>query len=172
MANVIKSFPDKYINKLATILIMDDEINKMLYYNDVCDEDIYKKPKVKNPIGTLLDKKVFCNRKVAEVFLESDCSIFINLKKDAPYKNDGKESRFFDTMILEIGIICHNKCRRTLNGARESVIFDRVQKIIRTNEQLECVGEPRIKETDQSYNIPMEYPAYIVSVKLNYFNNW
>ena len=54
--SVIKSFPDKYASKVATILMLDEEINKMLYYNDKNDVDIYTLPKVKNPVGTLKDK--------------------------------------------------------------------------------------------------------------------
>ena len=50
--SVIKSFPDRYASKVATILMLDEEINKMLYYNDKNDVDIYTLPRVKNPVGT------------------------------------------------------------------------------------------------------------------------
>ena len=63
MSNV-RSFQDRYIAKVATALMLDDEINKMLYYNDVCDKDIYTLPKIKNPVKELQNVKVFCNRRV------------------------------------------------------------------------------------------------------------
>ena len=167
--SVIKSFPDRYASKVATILMLDEEINKMLYYNDKNDVDIYTLPRVKNPVGTLKDKKVFLNRRVAETFKESDVSMFINIKNDAPHSKYGKTFRFIETLTLEIGVICHNACRNTLNGARESVIFDRVQRILKTNESLQCIGEPLLSPTTQSYNIPYEYSAYIVTMKVDYF---
>ena len=43
--SVIKSFPDRYASKVATILMLDEEINKMLYYNDKNDVDIYTLPR-------------------------------------------------------------------------------------------------------------------------------
>ena len=106
--SVIKSFPDRYASKVATILMLDEEINKMLYYNDKNDVDIYTLPRVKNPITQLKDKKVFLNRRVAETFKESDVSMFINVKNDEPYSRYGKKSLFFDTLTLEVGVICHN----------------------------------------------------------------
>ena len=34
--STVKSFPDKYITKVSTILMTDEVINKMLYYNNEC----------------------------------------------------------------------------------------------------------------------------------------
>ena len=122
--SVIKSFPDRYASKVATILMLDEEINKMLYYND---------------------------------------------KNDEPYSRYGKKSLFFDTLTLEVGVICHNACRNTLNGARELIIAERLQEIFRLDERLVEVGKPKIYPTTQSYNIPYEYNSYILTVKVNYF---
>ena len=111
--STVKSFPDKYITKVSTILMTDEVINKMLYYNNECNVDIYSLPEVKNPIKELREKKVFCNRRVEKVFLQGDISIFINLRKDNPATINGKTSRFIETLGLEIGVICHESCRRT-----------------------------------------------------------
>ena len=35
--STVKSFPDKYITKVSTILMTDEVINKMLYYNNECN---------------------------------------------------------------------------------------------------------------------------------------
>ena len=158
--SVIKSFPDRYISKLAAIIMNDQEIAKFLYYNNVMDKDISK----------LLDKKVFMNRRVESLFLKSDISIFINLYSDEPKNMNGKKSRFYDTLKVEIGVICHNDCRKTLNGARESVVFNRLEEIVRTNEELDGVKKPKIGGAVQSYNIPYDYNAYIFSITVDYFS--
>ena len=77
--STVKSFPDKYITKVSTILMTDEVINKMLYYNNECNVDIYSLPEVKNPIKELREKKVFCNRRVYKVYLQGDITIFINI---------------------------------------------------------------------------------------------
>lgn len=171
MSNV-RSFQDRYIAKVATSLMLDDEINKMLYYNDVCDKDIYTLPKIKNPVKELQDVKVFCNRRVEKVFLESDISLFINLKKDSPYTKNGKKSVFFETLTLEIGVICHNACRKTLNGARESIVFDRIQYILKNTDYLRAISSPKIIDTSQIYNIPLTFDGYILTCEVRYFSSW
>lgn len=169
MSNV-RSFQDRYIAKVATSLMLDDEINKMLYYNDVCDKDIYTLPKIKNPVKELQDVKVFCNRRVEKVFLESDISLFVNLKKDSPYTKNGKRSVFVESLNVEIGVICHNACRKTLNGARESIVFDRIQYVLKNTEYLEEIGKPVITSTDQIYNIPLTFDGYVLSFTIDYFS--
>lgn len=168
--SVIKSFPDRYISKLAAIIMNDQEIAKFLYYNNVMDKDIYSLPDVKSPVSKLLDKKVFMNRRVESLFLKSDISIFINLYSDEPKNMNGRKSRFYDTLKVEIGVICHNDCRKTLNGARESVVFNRLEEIVRTNEELDGVKKPKIGGAVQSYNIPYDYNAYIFSITVDYFS--
>ena len=168
--STIKSFPDKYVTKVATILMTDDEISKMLYYNTKCDVDIYTLPKVNNPIKELREKKVFCNRRVDKVFLQGDISIFINVNEDAPASINGKKSTYIETLSLEIGVMCHEDCRRTLNGARENIVFDRIQYLLKTSEVLEAIGKPHIQTTSQTYSIPYEYNSYILSLDINYFS--
>ena len=168
--SVIRSYPDRYISKVATILMNDEIISKFLYYNDVDDKDIYALPKVKNPVGKLKDVKVFCNRRVEAMFVKSDISLFINLKNDNPYSKNGRKSLFFETMELEVGVICHNDCRKTLNGIRESIIFDRVQYIMKNTEELEAVGKPHLSATTMSYNIPYDYSCYVLTATINYFS--
>ena len=41
------TFPDRYINKVGTLLMLDDTINKMLYYTNTTKNDILSLPKVK-----------------------------------------------------------------------------------------------------------------------------
>lgn len=168
--SVIKSFPDRYINRIATTLMLDNEINKMLYYNDVCDKDIYKLPIVKNPITELKDVKVFCNRRVEKLYMTSDITMFVNLRKDSPYSKNAKKSTFVESLNLEIGVICHDGCRKTLNGARESIVFDRIQQILKEDENLEAIGKPIVTSTDQIYNIPLDYNGYVVAVQIDYFS--
>lgn len=173
--SVVKTFPNRYIQKLATILMLDEEINKMLYYNEVIDKDIYSLPDVVNPVKELKDNKVFINRRVTDIFQSNqrpDAYIFVNLYSDAPCTISKGKSRFIDTLRLDVGVICNDECRNTLNGAREAIIFDRITDILKSDERLEGIGKPKISQTKQTYSIPYGWNAYIVTVEINYFANW
>ena len=172
--SIIRTFPDRYINKLATILLLDEEINKMLYYNEVLDKDIYSLPKVDNPIVELKDSKLFINRRVQDLFgkkCESEAYIFINLYSDAPCLIPKGRSRFIDTLRLDVGVVCADGCCNTLNGYRTSIIFDRIVDILSNDERLMGVGKPLIYSTKQNYAIPYGYNAYIITVEIDYFGD-
>ena len=169
--SVMKNFTDRYISKLTTCLLTDDIINKFLWYNTVKDEDIYDLPKIDNPVSELKDKKVFVNRRVESLFLDSDISVFINLFQDQPAYISSKRSNKINTLTLEVGVICHKDCRKTLNGARELIVANRIQYLLRNTEYLEAIGAPELSATKQSYNIPYDYNAYIVSVTIDYFES-
>ena len=170
---IIKTFPDRYINKLATTIMLDEQINKMLYYADVLNKDIYSLEEVDNPIAKLKNKNVFINRRVTDLFTkvnEADIYVFINLHSDAPCNINGRSSTFIDTMSLDIGVICSDSCRNTLNGTRENIVFDRIVELLKTDINLQGIGVPKISNTNQAYAIPLGYNMYIITVTINYFN--
>lgn len=172
MSKII-TFPDRYINKVATLIMLDETIGKMIYYSDKIDEDILSLPKVSEPIKKFNNKKIFIDRRVNQLFeaiFKSECYIFLNMYKDQPaILSNGKSSNFISSFRLDIGVVCHNSCANTLNGARDVIIYKRINEILK-DERLEAIGKPIIGSTLQNYSIPVEYNAYITSITVNYFN--
>ena len=59
---MIEQFPNKYLIKLSNEIMLDDKINKLIYYNNEKERDIYKLEDLENPIKKLKEKKVFINK--------------------------------------------------------------------------------------------------------------
>lgn len=172
---VIATFPDKYISMLATTLMLDSEISKLLYYKNVFDKDIFSLDEVENPIAEFKDKNVFLNRRVADVFgkvTNPELFIFINLYQDEPCSIGSGKSKFIDTLRLDLGVICNDSLRSILNGTREVIVADRMIRLLKETECLQGIGEPKISRTRQVYQIPYGYNAYIITVEVDYFNSW
>lgn len=47
---MIEQFPNKYLIKLSNEIMLDDKINKLIYYNNEKERDIYKLEDLENPI--------------------------------------------------------------------------------------------------------------------------
>lgn len=167
----IREFPNRYILKVSNALMLDEQFNKMMYYNSVDDKNIYTLPKVKNPIEELKDKKVFLNRRIDKILDTADISVFINVYRDVPHINYYRVSPKIRQLKLEIGVICHNDCRSTLNGMREIIVFKRIQDIILNDDSLKGIGRPTIESTYPMYNMPYEYVGYALVITLEYFAN-
>lgn len=169
MNNIIRDFPSRLIIKIANLIMLDSEINKMLYYNKVNDKDIYSLDDVVNPIGVLKDNKVFMDRRIDKVWKESDISVFVNLSKDAPYSRNYTKSNKIRTVEVEIGVICHNNCRKTINGFRDSAVFNRIKMVLCEDESVQGLKGIRWGETTQMYNMPQDYMGYSTKILVDYF---
>ena len=71
-----------YANKVTadiySKLMSDEDIAKLLYYNNVLDTDIKELPTVKNPVKEL-KKKVFMNRRIEQLQRESDIMVSVSV---------------------------------------------------------------------------------------------
>lgn len=167
----IRDFPNRYILKVSNALMLNEEFNKMIYYNSVDNQNIYKLPKLDDPITTLKDKKVFLNRRIDKILTDADISVFINVYRDIPYTHFYKTSPIIRELKLEIGVICHNDCRNTLNGLREIIVFKKIQDILLNDPSLRGIGRPVIESTYPMYNMPYEYVGYALVISLEYFKD-
>lgn len=166
---MIEQFPNKYLIKLSNEIMLDDKINKLIYYNSEKERDIYKLEDLENPIKKLKEKKVFINKKVPEVMKESDVSLFVNIYRDFPYTGVYRPSNKIQQFKFEVGVLCHKDCRFTLNGLRDILIYKGIEQMLRENKNLKAIGFPTLEQTYPMYNIPSDYIGYMSVYRLEYF---
>lgn len=172
MGSIIKNFSSNYMTKLATIFMLDKQVNKFLYYNNILDEDILSQPDVKNPISALNENKVFIDRKIDKIIKEGDITLFINVKSDAPYSDGARVSSLYNVLTIEIGVICHKSCRKTINGIRELVVTDRIRQILTKTPELQGIGDLTIKSCSPMYSIPYyDYNGYSTQFEIIYWKD-
>lgn len=172
MGSIIKNFSSNYMTKLATIFMLDKQVNKFLYYNNILDEDILSQPDVKNPISALNENKVFVDRKIDKIIKEGDITLFINVKSDAPYSDGARISSLYNVLTIEIGVICHKSCRKTINGIRELVVTDRIKQILTKTPELQGIGDLTIKSCSPMYSIPYyDYNGYSTQFEIIYWKD-
>lgn len=172
MGSIIKNFSSNYMTKLATIFMLDKQVNKFLYYNNILDEDILSQPDVKNPISALNENKVFVDRKIDKIIKEGDITLFINVKSDAPYSDGARISSLYNVLTIEVGVICHKSCRKTINGIRELVVTDRIRQILTKTPELQGIGDLTIKSCSPMYSIPYyDYNGYSTQFEIIYWKD-
>ena len=172
MGSIIKNFSSNYMTKLATIFMLDKQVNKFLYFNNILDEDILSQPDVKNPISALNENKVFVDRKIDKIIKEGDVTLFINVKSDAPYSDGARVSSLYNVLTIEVGVICHKSCRKTINGIRELVVTDRIRQILTKTPELQGIGDLTIKSCSPMYSIPYyDYNGYSTQFEIIYWKD-
>lgn len=171
--DILYGFPNKLIHDVGAKIMLDDIINRFLVYKDNEEDSVFDLPKIDNPIGLLKDKKVFYGRRVTTVLKEADISIYITLYDYRPYSKKYDKSRLITTTKIEIGVICHNNCRNSLNGLRDIAVASRIVDIFKEEQSLGTIGRIELENTKALYNMPTDYHGFqiILSAESEVSNN-
>lgn len=167
--SILYGFPNQAISEISSLLLNDKIFNKFLWYSSVDDEDILSLPDIEKPIEKLLNHKVFQSRKIDKILHDADISVYIVLRSYKPASHNYTNSFYVSDTTLEIGIVCHNKYRDTLNGSRDVAVACRVAELICENKELSGIGHFELVGFEPNYNIPPEYTAYRLLVSVNNF---
>ena len=171
--DVLYGFPNKLIHDIGTKIMLDDVVNKFMVYKDNKEENIFELPEIDNPIELLKNKKVFYGRRVSTVLKDADISIYITLYDYRPYVKRYDKSRLITTTKIEIGVICHENCRNSINGLREVAVGCRIIDIFRDEQSLGSIGRINLESCKALYNMPVEYHGYqiILSAESEVYKN-
>lgn len=173
MGKPYMDYQNKILQSVLMELISDDMLSKLLYYTDVNDEDIYSLKSIDNPILTLYknpnvdNNKVFKNKKVLKVIEKIDACMFVNLVSCLPQQSAYSMSSTINTITIQIGILCHEKCLDTINGSRDIAMMDRIISILNTNELIKSIGTPMITSISSLLDIPYDFNGYGLLVTLD-----
>lgn len=167
-----------YIDRLNQILqgvllelVTDDYISKLLYYKDESENDIYTMPTVENPIKQLYRIKVFKNKKVTNIILESDVYLFVTLYNYKPYYNFYKTSSSIDTIQIQVGVLCHNECLDIANGSRDLALLSRVVEVLNKSKTINSIGKVALGNCLPLVDLPKEFNGYSVIVSCEAHKN-
>ena len=106
------------------------------------------------------------------IIKEGDITLFINVKSDAPYSDGARVSSLYNVLTIEIGVICHKSCRKTINGIRELVVTDRIRQILTKTPELQGIGDLTIKSCSPMYSIPYyDYNGYSTQFEIIYWKD-
>lgn len=171
MQNAVRDFPNKAIISIATDIMCDKYCSKLLYYTKDNDKDIYNDEEclpLENPIKELKNVKVFMNRKVDRIFIKDDIGLFVTLYRLQPYRLGGvKKAKYIGQAQIEIGVVCGDGCRDTVNGQRDVAIISRIvsmfcntEKQLDVNVNYKGIGEYSLYSVSPLYDMPSGFTGY------------
>lgn len=161
-----------YSNKVTVDIyskIMSNEnIVKLLYYNNVLDTDIDELPKVKNPVRELKNK-VFMNRRIEQLQRESDIMMSVSIYSKENWKEMGHTHDKTLKNIIEIGVCGHQACDNTINGSRVLAILELVIGLL-AGFSVESIGQVNFLNMYKTKDLPIEYNGYLMYFRTDNIN--
>jgi hypothetical protein cdifQCD_20456 len=161
-----------YANKVTadiySKLMSDEDIVKLLYYNNVLDTDIKELPIVKNPVKEL-KKKVFMNRRIEQLQRESDIMVSVSVYSKENWKEMGHSHDKTLKNIIEVGVCGHQACDNTVNGSRVLAVIELVIGLL-TGLGVESIGQVNFLNMYKTKDLPIEYNGYLMYFRTDNIN--
>ena len=164
---------NKVLLALINNIIQDDDVFKLMYYVDgkYKDTDLYSLPIPLNQEGyeidkykTLYNQKVFCNKRVDTISLKADIAVFINLYSVSPTRINYKDTKYMKKFDFQIGIVCANSVRETLNGFREVALMYRIMELLEEKTFIGGIGKLQLTNVFPIFDVPNDYIAYSMRI--------
>lgn len=162
------------VSELAMKLMTHKEFSKFVYYKNVGKdgESILDMPDLDNPIETLRgngnpqDCQVWLHRRPDKILHEQDINIFIYFDDQ---KNINFSSKRVKTVFLKIGVLIHDRCKETPNGARDICIVSAIENALDGKKFVKGLGTCKVDRVNPLYGLPVEYSGHDVYVEIDGF---
>ena len=164
---------NKVLMALINAIIQDDDVFKLMYYvgEEYRNKDLYSLPIPTNDEGyainkyeALYNKKIFCNKRVDTISTKADIAIFVNLYSLSPAIVNYKDTKYSKKFDFQIGIVCANDVRETLNGFREVALMYRIMELLERSTYIGGVGELQLTNIFPIFDVPNDYLAYSMRI--------
>lgn len=162
------------VSELAMKLMLHNDFNKFVYYKEV-DKDgdsILDMPDLENPIETLRgngnpqDCQVWLHRRPDKILHHQDINIFIYFDDQKNYNANSKRVK---TVFLKIGVLIHDKCKDTPNGARDICIISAIENALDGAKLIKGLGKSKVDRVNPLYGLPVEYSGHDVLIEIDGF---
>lgn len=161
-------YSNKVTADIYSKIMSNENIVKLLYYNNVLDTDIDELPKVNNPVRELKNK-VFMNRRIEQLQRESDIMMSVSIYSKENWKEMGHTHDKTLKNIIEIGVCGHQACDDTINGSRVLAILELVIGLL-TGFSVESIGQVNFLNMYKTKDLPIEYNGYLMYFRTDNIN--
>ena len=161
----ICGFPNRVISEMVAEILQNQNIVKFLSYASVENEDVLSNPPIEDS-SVLLDSNIFVGRRLPYILGGTGAYITLRMGDLRPSTYKSKKVK---TTVIDVIIIVHNKCQKTLNGARDIALVSMMQSLFE-DKKLGGVGDCKIVRTADMNGLPVEYSGYNVICEVQSYN--
>lgn len=160
--------PNRVVQSIATILLNDPRVINLLYYTNKEDEDAdfleYDTP----PSSSLIDRNIFIGRRIPIPITDVGAFMAIRTFSYRPsYMNTGD---FIKVAQIDIDVICHKECQRTIYGTRDISLMALVQEVLEKSDLTGISDHYRIISVSEKLGLHVDYSGYSMRIEITGFS--
>lgn len=171
MPNIIEPYglPNKVISELSAKIFEYPWLLNYIYYTGKEYENVdlltLKPPKASN----LIDKNIFIGRRIPLLMKKVGAFVDIRVNRYQPLLNK-KSPKLIKYVEVDIDIICHEDCQRTLRGTRDITIVTLLQEALENQGLTGIADSIEITSVTEILGMNVEYSGYTVKIQITGFS--
>lgn len=161
--------PNRVVNSISNILLNDPRVINFLYYTSKEDEYAEILDKEVPPSSTLIDKNFFIGRRIPIPI--TDVGAFLSVRT-ATYRPDYmNHGDYIKLAQIDISIICHKDCQRTLYGTRDITLVALIQDALSKKDLSGIADHYRIISVSDILGLHVDYSGYTIKLEITGFSD-
>jgi hypothetical protein len=161
--------PNRVMSELMAKIFESDNLLKYIYYTGKEHEDIDIFSLKRPPSSELIDKHIFIGRRIPYLMKEVGAYLDIRVNRYEPLPNK-KNSLFLKYVEIDIDILCHIDCQKTLRGTRDITIVTLLQEILEKSDLTGIAETVEITSLTEILGLNQDYNGYQLKITVVGFN--
>lgn len=157
-------FANRCLAEVTAEMLQSEDLCKFLYYTqDTSKEDIlsYDKPVA----AQIVDKNIYTGRRVPDILHRTGAYICTRVNDYAPIQ---KKSEVMKMVEIEIMVIVHEECEKTIYGTRDVCIVTAIEDALE-DKKISGVGRCVVSRITDISGLPIEYSGYFLYLEVQGF---
>ena len=157
-------FANRCLSEITAQMMGNEDLCKFLYYTQDGENDKFLE-KEKPTANKLIDKNIFTGRRVPDILHRSGAYICTRVQNYAPLR---KSSEVMKVIEVEIMVIVHDDCAKTIYGSRDISIITAIEEAL-DEQKISGVGKCVVTGVSDIAGLPIEYSGYYLYVEVQGF---
>ena len=165
---LIYGLPNRVVAELTAKLFESSKLLNYIYYTGKEYENVDLFSLETPSTNKLVDKNIFIGRRIPNLMKQVGAFVDIRVNRYEPMLGQ-KSRKIIKYVEVDIDILCHVDCQKTLRGTRDITIVTLMQEILE-NEELTGIGEVEIRTVTEILGLNTDYNGYQLKIIVKGFN--
>lgn len=161
--------PNRVMGELMAKILESENLLKYIYYTDKEYENVdlftLERPKTTD----LIDKHIFIGRRIPNLMKKVGAFIDLRVNRYQPTPSV-KSSLYIKYVEIDIDIICHVDCQKTLRGTRDITIAVLLQEALEYSDLTGIASGVEITSLTEILGLHQDYNGYQLKIRVTGFN--
>ena len=169
---IVYGLPNRVVSELGAKIFESPKLLNYIYYTGKEYEDVDLFSLEPPSANDIIDKYVFIGRRIPNIMKQVGAFLDIRVNSYAPlFENYTKKSpKLIKYVEVDIDVICHVDCQKTLRGTRDITIVTLLQEILENSDLTGISGSASIVSVYDILGLNADYNGYTLKIKVTGFN--